>query len=243
MPRIRTIKPEFWLDEKLSLMSAIDRLTFLGLISMADDYGRVHDNAKIIDAFVFPNSDDSVRESLANLSRISRIRRGNSSSGMPVIEIVNWARHQKVDKPQPKLALPPICQRQLKTWGKPLSRIVRESFANCSRIGRSSYLPTYDYDQGAGAFAGNSSSEEDSWGMGDSKAFRQSKNPDLLSQFEAMRASIKKPIKNRSNSSAILIALKIRTSCLRARTLHCDEYQGLKLIIGKQDLKTLYKVC
>lgn len=47
MARIRTIKPEFWSDEKLSPLAPIDRLTFLGLISMADDYGRVHDARRL----------------------------------------------------------------------------------------------------------------------------------------------------------------------------------------------------
>jgi hypothetical protein len=151
MARIRTIKPEFWSDEKLSPMSAIDRLTFLGLISMADDYGRVQDNVKIIDAFVFPNSDDTVRESLANLSRMNRIVRGKSSSGMPIIEIVNWGRHQKVDKPQPKLALPAISvSSDLSTNSdnkKQGSNNVRESVANDSRGVRESVAPlTTDQD-------------------------------------------------------------------------------------------------
>lgn len=135
MARIRTIKPEFWCDEKLSPLSAIDRLTFLGLISMADDYGRVHDNAKIINAFVFPNTEDCVRESLANLSRIVRINRGISSGGMPIIEIVNWDKHQRVDKPQPKLALPPI---DTKTQEKPRKR---KSFANHSGTVRELVAP------------------------------------------------------------------------------------------------------
>lgn len=145
MARIRTIKPEFWADEKLSHLGAMDRLVFLGLISMADDYGRLHDNVKIIDAFVFPNTDDTVRESLANLSRMNRIRRGKSSQGMPVIEIVNWDKHQKVDKPQPKLALPPIAG---KTNEKAGQNTVLESFANDSRIGSELVAPhTTDPDQ------------------------------------------------------------------------------------------------
>lgn len=161
MARIRTIKPEFWSDEKLSPLAPIDRLTFLGLISMADDYGRVHDNVKVIDAFIFPNTDDSVRESLANLSRMNRIRRGNSSSGMPIIEIINWDRHQKVDKPQPKLALPPIDTAKAteatftnKNTG---SNDIRESFENHSRAGSELVAPlttdlrptTYDHDHGS----------------------------------------------------------------------------------------------
>jgi hypothetical protein len=148
MARIRTIKPEFWCDEKLSPLSAIDRLTFLGLISMADDYGRVHDNVKIIDAFIFPNTDESVRESLANLSRIIRIKRGKSSQGMPIIEIVNWDKHQKVDKPQPKLALPPIDSKTIENTEE---TSVRESFANNSRTARelvAPHTPTPTNDQG-----------------------------------------------------------------------------------------------
>jgi len=141
MARIRTIKPEFWCDEKLSPISAIDRLVFLGLISMSDDYGRVHDNVKIIDAFIFPNTDDCVRESLANLSRIGRIRRGISSSGMAIIEIVNWDRHQKVDKPQPKLALPSIAEKKHENLVNTGENIVRESIENDSRTARELVAP------------------------------------------------------------------------------------------------------
>ena len=50
MARIRTIKPEFWTDEKLAPLSPICRLTFLGLVSMADDAGRL--NAKQLRGFV-----------------------------------------------------------------------------------------------------------------------------------------------------------------------------------------------
>lgn len=130
MPRIRTIKPEFWQDELISKMDPLDRLVFLGLISMADDFGRVRDNIKILDAFIFPNCSRTVRESVANLSRINRIRRGNSSNGTPIIEIVNWSKHQKVDKPQTATALPPICDKTKENTGEDS---IRESFANHSR--------------------------------------------------------------------------------------------------------------
>ena len=149
MPRIRTIKPEFWNDEKLSELAPIDRLVFLGLIGMADDFGRVHHNMKVIDAFIFPNTDDSVRESLANLSRIGRVRVGNASSGMPILEIVNWEKHQRVDKPQERSALPPIATSRGKTPEKPEEKPIRESFANHSGTVRESFrtIPT-TYDQG-----------------------------------------------------------------------------------------------
>lgn len=138
MPRIRTIKPEFWSDEKLAILPAFDRLVFLGLIGMADDFGRVHDNVKVIDAFVFPETQETVRESLANLSRIGRVRRGNASNGKPIIEIVNWERHQRVDKPQKHLSLPPIVTEAVEIEQKTSEIVeksaIRESFANRSRI-------------------------------------------------------------------------------------------------------------
>lgn len=97
MPRIRTIKPEFFQDEKLAPLSPLDRLVFLGLISMADDAGRLLDNVKVIDAFIFACSDDTSRNSLDTLARLARIVRYTSESGQRLIQIRNWTDHQKVD--------------------------------------------------------------------------------------------------------------------------------------------------
>ena len=106
MARIRTIKPEFWGDEKLAPLAPIDRLVFLGLISMADDAGRLVDNIKAIDGFLFPESDDSSRDSLDILARLSRVFRYESDSGQGIIQVANWLKHQKVDRPS-RYVLPP----------------------------------------------------------------------------------------------------------------------------------------
>lgn len=111
MARIRTIKPEFWQDEKLSPLAPLDRLVFLGLICMADDAGRVLDNAKVIDAFIFPSTDDRSHESLMRLSARSRIERGVTASGQPVVQILNWQKHQRVQHPSLKSCLPPIAHK------------------------------------------------------------------------------------------------------------------------------------
>jgi hypothetical protein len=97
MARIRTIKPEFFGDEKLAPLAPIDRLVFLGLVSMADDAGRLLDNVKAIDGFIFPETEDSARDSLATLARLARITRYVSASGQKLIQVTNWSRHQKVD--------------------------------------------------------------------------------------------------------------------------------------------------
>lgn len=146
MPRIRTIKPEFWSDEKLGPLTAIDRLTFLGLISMADDAGRLLDNVKIIDAFVFPETSETCRESLATLSRLGRIIRGKTSSGQAVIQISNWTKHQKVDKPNNKSCLPALVDSDESNSNEVSENTdgssIRESVANESRERREE--PTND---------------------------------------------------------------------------------------------------
>jgi len=108
VPRIRTIKPEFWGDEKLAPMAPIDRLVFLGLISMSDDAGRLIDSVRAIDGFVFPLTDDTSADSLLRLQDMGRIERGETSSGQRVIQLVNWKKHQKIDKPNFSAALPSI---------------------------------------------------------------------------------------------------------------------------------------
>lgn len=105
MARIRTIKPEMWQDEKLSPLPPLVRLVFLGLISMSDDDGRIVDNVKSIDGFLFPESKDSSREAIETLARIGRVLRYRSGSGQKLLQIVNWSKHQKVDK-KSKYTLP-----------------------------------------------------------------------------------------------------------------------------------------
>jgi hypothetical protein len=133
MARIRTLKPEFWQDEKLSPLPAIDRLVFLGLVSQADDAGRIVDTPRLLDGLLFPHTNDTCASSLGTLATVGVIARGRTASGQRVIQIVGWAKHQKVDHPNMKGALPPIVP--------PDSRECRESVANDSRT-----IPT-TYDQ------------------------------------------------------------------------------------------------
>lgn len=126
MPRIRTLKPEFWQDEKLSPCDPLTRLVFLGLVSLADDAGRLVDNLRLIDAQIFPNTSDTAHEALMRLSGMGRIRRGITASGQRIIEIVNWNRHQKIQHPNLRGALPEIVEDQPVT-------VIHEALMNGSR--------------------------------------------------------------------------------------------------------------
>src|SRR5688500_18266443 len=71
MPRIRTLKPEFWQDEKLALLDPLTRLVYLGLVSQADDAGRLLDNVKYLDGLLFPYTDDTCADALDTLANRS----------------------------------------------------------------------------------------------------------------------------------------------------------------------------
>ena len=52
--RIRSIKPEFWQDEKLAGIPRDARLLFVGLWNIADDEGRLRGSPLFVRAHVFP---------------------------------------------------------------------------------------------------------------------------------------------------------------------------------------------
>jgi hypothetical protein len=146
MSRIRTIKPEFWADEKLAPLPPIDRLVFLGLISMADDAGRMVDSVRQLDGALFPFSDDTCGPSLDTLARLSRVRRYISESGQHLVQIEGWEKHQKVDRPA-KYVLPPPPPED------PESASLSDPRENLATSSRHPRAPTYDlrpttYDPG-----------------------------------------------------------------------------------------------
>ena len=54
MPRIRTIKPEFFFDEDLAKLSDRTRLFFIGLFTQADKGGKMEDRPERLKANIFP---------------------------------------------------------------------------------------------------------------------------------------------------------------------------------------------
>lgn len=106
MARIRSIKPEFWTDEKVVELSAFARLLFIGLWNFADDEGRMVCSPKRIKMQIFPS--DSV-DCSALLGEI----RGESLielyvvDGQEYLQINGFTKHQKVDKRTPSKLPPP----------------------------------------------------------------------------------------------------------------------------------------
>lgn len=65
MARIRTIKPDFWTDEKIGKMKRDERLLFIGLWNLADDQGVLKSNAAYIKGQLF-SYDEELRTVTVN---------------------------------------------------------------------------------------------------------------------------------------------------------------------------------
>lgn len=101
MKRIRTIKPEFFTSEDITSLPFEVRLTFIGLWLYADDFGRENARASLVRAAVWPEDDMTVADIDEHLLRLTE---GGQIALYTVgdrtyFQIVNWAKHQRVDKP------------------------------------------------------------------------------------------------------------------------------------------------
>jgi len=106
--RIRTIKPEFWQNETIALLPEFTRLLAIALLNYADDYGYFMANHKLIHGNLFPFEDDSekIPRSIQDLSRVGYLELGIDSKGRSVARVVNFDKHQRVDKPKLSIIKP-----------------------------------------------------------------------------------------------------------------------------------------
>ena len=108
MARIRTIKPEFWTDEKIVELSFPARLAFIGLWNHADDYGRMEYKPASLKYRIFPadrlDFDKLVRElEAAGMVQVYE------ANGAQCLQIANFDKHQKVDhRTESKIPAPPV---------------------------------------------------------------------------------------------------------------------------------------
>jgi hypothetical protein len=100
MPRIRTIKPDFFKSEDVSALPMRARLTWIGLWTQCDDHGRTKDNVKLIKGDLWALEDVSLRdieEDLTVLEAHGRIVR-YSAGGVRYLAVVNWHQHQAINR-------------------------------------------------------------------------------------------------------------------------------------------------
>lgn len=101
MARSRMIKPEFFNDEKLAILSRDSRMLFVGMWVMGDDYGVVKGHNRWLQSQVFPyeaiphETFDGWLKELEQAGLVVRFEH----SGEQFIYICNFTKHQKVDRP------------------------------------------------------------------------------------------------------------------------------------------------
>ena len=98
MARIRTIKPEFWTDEKLTECSLNARLLFIGTWNFADDQGNLDRSPKQIKARVFPVDSIDCEPLLLELITQGLLIE-YSVSGKKYLHVQGFTKHQVINRP------------------------------------------------------------------------------------------------------------------------------------------------
>ncbi len=111
MPRRRMIDPDFWSDGRVKHLTPTERLFFLGLISHADDEGRIQGNPTFLRSVIFPYDNFTLKQITKMRSHVLETNPNiklYENSGEEYLYFEKWARYQKPSHPQPsKLPKPP----------------------------------------------------------------------------------------------------------------------------------------
>lgn len=115
MARIRTIKPDFWEDEHVSVLHRDARLLFICCWNLADDEGLLRWTPEYLKAEAFRyDTDVSVKKMAALMAELVEGRfvftykAGRSQQALGYI--VKFRKHQKINRPQPAKLPPPSIQ-------------------------------------------------------------------------------------------------------------------------------------
>lgn len=114
MARIRTVKPDFWEDDAIGALSREARLLFVATWNLADDEGLLRWSAPYLKASVFMYDEDLGSDAveafmgeLVDADLVFPYSAGKARQRLAYI--VNFRKHQKINRPQPsKLTPPPI---------------------------------------------------------------------------------------------------------------------------------------
>ena len=106
MARIRTVKPEFWRDEKVVSVSRDARLLFIGLLNFANDEGVVKDAPLQLKIDIFPMDNEigvqevgNYLDELNNIGMVSRYVANYRGEDRPFLHIRGFNNHQYISNP------------------------------------------------------------------------------------------------------------------------------------------------
>lgn len=98
MARIRSVKPDFWDDEAIGEISRDARLLFIGLITQADDDGRLKGSPKLLKGKLLAYDDVTIQEVSGWLAELveSELIISYQVGGRPFIALPSWHKHQRI---------------------------------------------------------------------------------------------------------------------------------------------------
>mgnify|MGYP003483570330 FL=1 len=121
MARIRTIKPEFWVDEKLAKLPVYARLLFIGTWNFADDNGVLLANPVLMKSHIFPYEDigiSTISEWIDMLVENGMLIR-TTYNGKDYLVIRKFLIHQKINRKSIRINIPlPVVLQVIDEYNK-----------------------------------------------------------------------------------------------------------------------------
>lgn len=116
MARIRSIKPEFFINDELAELDPLTRLFYIGLWTQADREGRLQDRPRRLKAALVPYDDCDVEGMLSTLTDTGHIVRYDVGTER-FIQVQNFTRHQHVNIKESASTIPAPCLHPTSTEG------------------------------------------------------------------------------------------------------------------------------
>jgi len=144
--RIRTVKPELFLDEHLGALSGDHVVLFIGLLTVADREGRLAWRPSRLKATLFPYRPVDVEALGAALDAVDKVQR-YAVDGEEYLWIPGFVRHQRPHPKEPESVLPPAPHREKKrpavegSSSIPSSPVGREGRGREGDLGKEEDLP------------------------------------------------------------------------------------------------------
>ncbi|KKK95896.1 hypothetical protein LCGC14_2668220, partial [marine sediment metagenome] len=113
MARNRMIKPDFWEDEKIGELNHRQRLLFIGMWNHADDEGLIRAKAEYLKSMIFVYDDfliEKTEEDINQLAKLELIFLYSGTLNQRYAYVINFRKHQKIDRPQKSKLPPPSIQ-------------------------------------------------------------------------------------------------------------------------------------
>ena len=151
MARRRMIDPSFWTDSDVRKLTKTERLLLIGMMSIADDEGRLQAHPSLLKATIFPYDDDidlaDIREMRDRIAQVMRnvILYSDNERDEEYIAFLKWREYQKPSHPKPsKIPPPPDIQ---KVFQDTVQESVQESVQDTVREGCTPRIGQSSLDQ------------------------------------------------------------------------------------------------